>query len=241
MYREQGIVSFRPLVHPTASIEERAEELLSAVYKQIGKSEPFHIIAHSMGGLDSRFLASPNGLGEGERVLSITTLSTPHWGSPLAERIPAPLRTAYSTGAGILRNMLSNKDEIFLLDGIAENRWDGILQLTPTYMEEIFNPLIVDDPSVCYFSYAGSLAMKKGRPLLKGLRNLANQILRVYQEANDGMVTVRSAKWGEFKEVLPADHGEQVGLQLIPWQKNSFDHLPLFRRIAKDLERLETG
>ena len=42
-----------------------------------------HIIAHSMGGLDSRYMISK--LGMADRVLSLTTISTPHHGSPIAD------------------------------------------------------------------------------------------------------------------------------------------------------------
>lgn len=36
-----------------------------------------------MGGLDARYLASQ--LGCSERVASVTTIATPHWGSPVAD------------------------------------------------------------------------------------------------------------------------------------------------------------
>ena len=38
-----------------------------------------------MGGLDARFLLSPKGLNCAKWVRSLTTLSTPHFGSPLAD------------------------------------------------------------------------------------------------------------------------------------------------------------
>ena len=41
--------------------------------------EPVHVLAHSMGGLDSRFMISS--LGMAQRVLTLTTLGTPHRGS----------------------------------------------------------------------------------------------------------------------------------------------------------------
>src|SRR5690606_21994510 len=42
-----------------------------------------NLFAHSMGGLDSRFLISS--LGYGDRVASLTTLSTPHRGTAVAD------------------------------------------------------------------------------------------------------------------------------------------------------------
>lgn len=51
---------------------------------------PFHVIAHSMGGLDARFLTTHlqqkyNSPSYPNRILSLTTLSTPHHGSPVAD------------------------------------------------------------------------------------------------------------------------------------------------------------
>ena len=48
---------------------------------------PFHIIAHSMGGLDSRFLITHLQPEEDNRVLSLTTIGSPHRGSPIADLI----------------------------------------------------------------------------------------------------------------------------------------------------------
>ncbi|RJP32563.1 MAG: hypothetical protein C4527_05925 [Candidatus Omnitrophota bacterium] len=241
MFKEQGILALRPVVHPTASIEERAGELLERIDQKLGQTESYHIIAHSMGGLDSRFLASPNGLAQGNRVLSLTTISTPHRGASLAERIPPPLQTAYARGAGILRHMISGEESATLLDRIAENRWAGLMQLTPAYLCDVFNPTIRNDSRVRYFSYAGSLARKNDASILTFLRKASGSLGNGDREENDGLVTVESARWGEFKGILPADHGEQIGLQIIPGLKNSFDHIRFFLAMVQDLQKLECG
>src|SRR5205814_1408651 len=44
---------------------------------------PVHVIGHSMGGLDARFMVAK--LGMETRVLSLTTVGTPHRGSPFAD------------------------------------------------------------------------------------------------------------------------------------------------------------
>ena len=55
-----------------------------------------HIIAHSMGGLDSRTLIARNlhGLSDPGRIASLTTVSTPHRGSPVADLLAGPRPTA---------------------------------------------------------------------------------------------------------------------------------------------------
>src|SRR5947207_15261844 len=60
---------------PTAGIADRAAQLRDFV-RCASPDEPVHLIAHSMGGLDSRYMISR--LGMGDRVLSLTTVGTPH-------------------------------------------------------------------------------------------------------------------------------------------------------------------
>src|ERR1700736_5740574 len=80
-----------PLVPPVGTSEERAKVLANAIQKEYPNGE-IHIIAHSMGGLDSRTLiaANLNGLANPGRIKSLTTLSTPHRGSPVADFLAGP-------------------------------------------------------------------------------------------------------------------------------------------------------
>lgn len=81
-------------VHPTASIRRRAIKLARMIHETAGQDDqPIHIIGHSTGGLDARLVASPSvalpGVTPDElsfisRVRSITTMNTPHYGTPLA-------------------------------------------------------------------------------------------------------------------------------------------------------------
>jgi triacylglycerol lipase len=77
-------------VLPTASIRRRAMRLAEVVMAA-GGDEPIHLLGHSTGGLDARLVASPatrsipsSVLGWLPRLRSITTMNTPHFGSPLA-------------------------------------------------------------------------------------------------------------------------------------------------------------
>lgn len=81
------------LSHPTASIRQRAADLLRCIQETAGEDEgPIHLLGHSTGGLDSRLFVSPGaslreGLGlepYARRVRSVVTISTPHAGTPLA-------------------------------------------------------------------------------------------------------------------------------------------------------------
>lgn len=53
--------------------------------------------------------------------------------------------------------------------------------------------------------------------------------------ASDGLVSVRSANWGEFLGSVRADHFELIGWSLAPGdgqRQRPFDHLDLYRDIA---------
>jgi hypothetical protein len=83
-------------VAPTASIRRRALKLTEEVASTCGdgaeEAGPIHLIGHSTGGLDARLVASPSvslavpaaKLAWRARLASVTTLNTPHYGTPLA-------------------------------------------------------------------------------------------------------------------------------------------------------------
>src|SRR4051794_19725180 len=73
-------------VHPTGPIEMRAEQLKKTIVEELDRraiKERVIILAHSMGGLDARYMIAE--LGMAQRVAGLVTLSTPHRGSPYAD------------------------------------------------------------------------------------------------------------------------------------------------------------
>ena len=69
-----------PLQLRSGQLKQRVEEALV----QTGASK-VHIIAHSMGGLDSRRMIVD--LGMADKVASLTTIGTPHRGTILADHV----------------------------------------------------------------------------------------------------------------------------------------------------------
>ena len=69
-------------VPPIAGIEDRARRLGEQILRAF-PDEPVHVIGHSMGGLDARRLMADSSWSS--RVLSLTTIGTPHLGSTLAD------------------------------------------------------------------------------------------------------------------------------------------------------------
>lgn len=81
-------------VHPSASIRRRAARLAELAAGTAGPDDgPIHLLGHSIGGLDIRLVASPGArlddgggpaMGWLDRLCSVTTVNTPHYGTPLA-------------------------------------------------------------------------------------------------------------------------------------------------------------
>ncbi len=76
---------------PTASIRRRATRLAAIVARTATGDAPIHLLGHSTGGLDARLVASPatraipdDSLAWLPRLRSVTTMNTPHFGTPLA-------------------------------------------------------------------------------------------------------------------------------------------------------------
>ena len=94
--RGEDVVTHVAHVSPTASIRRRALALTELVASTCEPNNPdagpIHLIGHSTGGLDARLVASPSAslavppeaLAWRSRLVSVTTMNTPHYGTPLA-------------------------------------------------------------------------------------------------------------------------------------------------------------
>ena len=76
---------------PTASVRRRATRLAQVVARTAAGANAIHLLGHSTGGLDARLVASPvtrtipaEDLSWLPGLRSVTTMNTPHAGSPLA-------------------------------------------------------------------------------------------------------------------------------------------------------------
>ena len=70
-------------------------------------------------------------------------------------------------------------------------------QLTNKYMTESFNPRTPDSPDVRYFSYGAQL-----NPHLTSVFRKSHNIVMAEEGPNDGLVSVQSSQWGEYKGTL---------------------------------------
>src|SRR5580692_5158273 len=95
-FQAKGLKVLAPILDPTQGIEFRGGQLrdqIAAAFAS-GSLDPAsktHIIAHSMGGLDSRWMISPvNAARIQSPVRSLTTIGTPHRGSLIADLVDRP-------------------------------------------------------------------------------------------------------------------------------------------------------
>ena len=121
-------------VPPVASIAVRADKLVALVRDLPGKR--INVIAHSMGGLDARFAIARLGLSD--KVASLTTIGSPHFGTPLAN-----LRISRA----LSQHLAAFRD------------------LTPSALER-FNREVPNMPSVAYCSVVASSLLRHTNPLL---------------------------------------------------------------------------
>jgi triacylglycerol lipase len=194
----------RPRVAPTGSVASRAGELAACI--RALPDRRFNVIAHSMGGLDARYAIARLGLSG--RVASLTTIGSPHRGTPLAD-----LGVAASDRLGLRR----------LLDrlGIPLEALDDLT----TAAAADFNRATPDAAGVAYASVVGVAPARRTHPLLLP----GHLVLRRAAGENDGIVPGASQRWGEVLFQIEADHWAQVG-----WSKH-FDAAAFYDQLLREL------
>ena len=193
------------------------------------------LLGHSQGGLDSRAVISTHGYGD--RVSALITIASPHRGTYIMDLAldlaPGPVENAF----GLLLNFLGAVTAQQQSDAEA-----SFYSLSEQYMEGEFNPANPDDPRVKYISYTGRTCDALGfldpgkncQDLVDPLIGWGYTILDVARGDNDGLVTVDSAIWGEYRGEMIADHIDEVG-QIAGITDPKFKHLEFFRKLARDL------
>ncbi|KAL2010944.1 hypothetical protein VTN00DRAFT_3662 [Thermoascus crustaceus] len=114
----------------------------------------------------------------GFKVLSLTTIATPHRGSSVADYVFDQI------GADRLPQIYYAFDRLNINTG-------AFNQLTCKYMEEEFNPNTPDVEDVRYFSYGAAF-----QPSFWSVFHQPHRILEEKEGPNDGLVSVASSKWG---------------------------------------------
>ena len=213
-------------VPASASIEERAAKLGKDIEQKAG-GKSVNVVAHSMGGLDARYMISrlkpPN-----VNVLSLTTVASPHRGSAFADYVFDQI------GPVRLPKLHRALNSLHLETG-------AFSQLTRTYMQEVFNPAIPDLEGVRYFSYGAAVT-----PALWSAFRQSHRIVLEAEGPNDGLVSVESSQWGTYKGTLmDVSHLDLINwtnrLRWLLWEmlgnKRKFNAIALYLDIADMLAK----
>jgi triacylglycerol lipase len=251
--RADGHEVIEATLPPHGSAETRGRALAAQLEPVVARTGKVNILAHSMGGLDSRVLVSE--LGWGDRVASLTTIATPHRGSAFADAILGLLPGEKFDDA--VNALADAYDATY-----SEIAGGSDVRASYTSLSEAhapaFNAAHADDPRVFYQSWAGvsnvlGLANAKDGPACEhrwygGSRRVDTMDGRLLLSAvmvahrgelrpNDGLVTVESAKWGTFRGCIPADHIDEVGggLRSGTHIDSGFDHVRFYRNAAFEL------
>ena len=164
-----------------------------------------------MGGLDSRFLLSAdNPANIADRIISLTTIATPHKGSPIADVLIKIKDCITSEEKLLFQSLSATLTHAHIPDG-------GLDDLTSDGVKR-FNDKFRDNDSTKKFSVAG---VGRGIEVL-GIQvdtcvalRLAYRIIKdLTGEANDGLVSLSSATWAGAPELWAADHLDEIGHNL---------------------------
>lgn len=250
--RADGFYVLRDAVPPVESVKVRAAALATQVDAFITSNQltSVHVIAHSMGGLDARYLIST--LGYAPKIKSLTTLQTPHRGSPIAD-----------IALGITESVAATAQEAILAitevlgpDVTAAQLNRALVDLAEANAAT-FNAANRDAAGVTYQSYAGlSTVFGVGNPnageacaapgvtvpepsSLPGLLRLTGPIVAGGTDLrpHDGVVPVDSARWTGFLGCLPTDHLDMTRAGEKPAEELEIDLVAFYRGVAARVAR----
>ena len=212
----------------TPQSAQQLKERILEVCQETG-SEKVNIIAHSKGGLESRWAVSQ--LGMAPYVASLTTINTPHEGCTfvdwLLEKMPKALcRFLARRYDGALRRLGDeNPDFMAAVTDLTHKRCMELGEQTPP-PPEVFCQSVGSQMKNCFSAPF---------PL-----NLCWLLVRFFEKNNDGLVALEAMEWGErFQQARSPSrrglsHGDMIDLnrQNIP----GFDVREFYVELVKDLK-----
>lgn len=206
---KNGATIFYGNQQSAASVKDCAMELKLRIETIVEESncEKVNIIAHSKGGLEARYAISC--LGMDQYVASLTTINTPHRGCAYADflinKAPEKLKKTIAKRYNAILRKLGDKNPDFIL---------AVNDLTENNCAEL-NNIAKDMEGVYYQSVASTMKSRKsGRfPL-----NMTHTFVKHFDGENDGLVSVKSAKWGDSFKLIKLEgnrgvsHGDVIDL-----------------------------
>ena len=208
---------------PLGTVADRSGVLALEIVKAFGPSEPVHLIAHSMGGLDARFLVARNVSGVGTRVKTVVNIGTPHLGSPVATlmqkmNVLDRLLDFFHIRRGFLAELRAKMNAVH---DLSEQAAAALDRQCP------------DDPGVRYLEIAGT--GREGSSHTSAFFAPTYRFLSQRVGPNDGMVPLTSAQRGrKLFATWAADHADLIGHDLDrPLRMPKFDHLRAYEDVVR--------
>ncbi|MBX3157572.1 MAG: hypothetical protein KF773_16475 [Deltaproteobacteria bacterium] len=240
-----GFYVLRDSVPGVDSVAVRAAALKTQIDAFVANNQldKVHVFAHSMGGLDARYLLSTL---KAPAVVSLTTVSTPHRGSVLAD-----------LGLGLQRRLsVSQQEALLMLTDVLGDRFSPAqLEAALTDLAEAnagaFNAANPDVAGVAYYSIAGYASVGGfGNPnadaacaaagatvpapssLPSFLKLTGPVVAGEDRRPHDGIVAVASAAWTGFLGCIPTDHLDETRAAEKPAADMRVDLVKLYRDAA---------
>lgn len=191
------------------SIPDSAEELRQAIMKVIAETgaEKVNIIAHSKGGLDTRYAISSLGLDK--YVATLTTINTPHGGCDMVDYLLDKVSPKMCEWIARRYNSIFT-----VLGDTAPDFMAGIKDLSPVRLKELEDRML-DSLDVSYRSCMSCMKNVFSTSFLP--LNIGYLTVKKLNGQNDGLVWVESAKHGTFRMVTASGvrgitHGDTIDL-----------------------------
>lgn len=186
--KKYGATIFYGKQQSAASVAACGEELAQRIREilQETNGEKVNIIAHSKGGLDSRYANSQ--LNMAPFVASLTTINTPHQGCIFADyllnKIPKNICDSIASKYYAALRQAGDFDPDFL---------SAVYDLTATSCQD--RNLLLSDASEVFYQSVGSKMNQASSG--KFPLNVSYPLVKHFDGENDGLVSLESMKWGE--------------------------------------------
>ena len=210
------------------TIAYNAEDIRKKILQVVKETgcEKVNIIAHSKGGLDARYAITR--LGMAPYTASLTTVCTPHRGCRFVDY-------AVKLPEGLYRFVARLFDTAFSKFGDKNPDFYTATHQFSTEWSRTFNETVPDSPGVFYQSYASIMHDCFSDPLLW----IPYCLIKPLEGDNDGLVSVESAKWGEFKKNFISrghrgiSHGDMIDLKREDYK--GFDVVECYVQMVSEL------
>ncbi len=229
--KQNGAILYYGSQQSAASVADCGQELAARIRDIVQQTgcEKVNIIAHSKGGLDSRYAITA--CGAAPYVASLTTINTPHRGCLFADylldKIPEKVQKSVARKYNAALKKCGDPNPDFL---------SAVRNLTASTCESL-NKKLPNHPDVWYQSVGSQMnCAASGRfPL-----NMAYPLVKHFDGANDGLVSADSARFGERFTLLTTpkgrgiSHGDMIDLnrENIP----GFDVREFYVNLVHDLK-----